>query len=289
MLGLAKWLQGQRIRRVAFIAGLFPLPVLGLLSAAAVVMTAQLNGFRNALFDCIAALGLVAAISWAAGMDVPLVVTSAVISWSVWLVLGEALHRTGSLTLAAQAAVVMALTALLLANVIVDDPVGYWAAVLDAVYQDLSDQGVAVEADVELQAGMMTGLIVTGSLIGSLFALLLGNSWARSVTAGEGPAPSQFDELKLGYVIGGLAAIAGLLRFAGIDTGGALLIFGAAFTFQGVAVLVWWSRKLGFPRGWWLGLCILAILLPTALYAGLLLFAVLGFVDNWYSLRISQA
>jgi hypothetical protein len=34
-------------------------------------------------------------------------------------------------------------------------------------------------------------------------------------------------------------------------------------------------------------LCILPVLIPNLLIAGLLLFATLGFVDNWYSLRRS--
>ena len=117
MSGLATWLAAQRIRRVVFIAGLFPLPGLGLLSAATVVMAAELRGPREALIDCLLALLLLGLMGLAVGMDVPLVAASAAISWLVWIGLGT-LGRS-SLTLAAQAGVLLALLGLVLFLVLV--------------------------------------------------------------------------------------------------------------------------------------------------------------------------
>jgi hypothetical protein len=54
---------GQRARRVVFIAGMFPLPGLGLLSAAMLIMVAQLRGAREAIVDGVLALLLLAAIA----------------------------------------------------------------------------------------------------------------------------------------------------------------------------------------------------------------------------------
>jgi len=85
---LAKWLAAQRVRRVVIIAGLFPLPVLGLIGAATVVLAAYLNGFREALLECGLALVLLLAIAWASGMDVPVLAASAAVSWLVWAALG---------------------------------------------------------------------------------------------------------------------------------------------------------------------------------------------------------
>jgi hypothetical protein len=287
---LATWLAAQRARRVVFIAGLFPLPGLGLLSAAVVVMTAQLNGPREALTDCSLALILLCGIAWFAGMDVPLLAVSAAISWLVWVALG-ALGR-GSLTLALQAAMLMALVGLMLLLVMVDDPVTYWVTLLESIYRDLEQQGLLAEADIvaadlQSQATLMSGLVLAGTMTGSMIALLIGSAWASMVR--DGNYAEQFRAVRLGYVIGGLAAVAGLAEIFGLGTSGALIIFGAGFMFQGMAVAAWWANKFGWPRGWWIGLCILPILIIQLLVTGLLLFAALGFIDNWYSLRRKPA
>ena len=280
---LASWLAAQRVRRVVFIAGLFPLPGLSMLGAATVIMTASVRGPREAAFECGLALLLLSGIAWASGMHVPVVAGSAALSWSVWLLLGAINGRSGSLQLAIQAAVLLALAGLVILLVTVGDGVVYWQQVLDAVYQDLAEQGVKVEANVAQQAGLMNGLIVAGSFLGSILALLLGSFWASKITNGD--FSRQFRELRLGYVIGGLAALAGIAALAGLANGGAVLIFGAAFMFQGIGVVAWWSGSMGWPRGWWIGLCILPILIPNLLILGLMLFATIGFIDNWYSLR----
>jgi hypothetical protein len=216
-------------------------------------------------------------------MDVPVIAASAALSWALWLALGTINGRTRSLQLTIQAAVLMALASLVVLLITVGNSVDYWQQVLEAVYADLAEQGVMVEADVSLQAAMMNGLIIAGSFFGSVLSLLLGASWASAVSKGD--FARQFRELRLGYVIGGLAAAAGMASLAGVINSGAVLIFGAAFMFQGMSVVAWWSAKMTWPKGWWIGLCILPILIPNLLVVGLILFATVGFVDNWYSLR----
>jgi hypothetical protein len=281
--GFAKWLAAQRARRVVLIAGFFPLPGLGLLSAAIVVMVAQVRGLRDAGFECGIALALLAAMGWLAGMDVPVLLGSAVISWAVWLVLASVVVRTGSLALGVQAAVMIALAGLVLFQVLTGDPVAYWSEVLELIYADLASQGLEVTADIEQQARLMSGVVIAGSLTGAVLVLLLGTALASRVT---GLALSkQFVSLRMGYFIGGLAALAGLAGIFGLGFDGALLVFGAAFMFHGVAVVAWWAKQREWPGGWWIGLCIPPILLPDFLIIEAALLSALGFVDNWYDLR----
>lgn len=287
MSGFATWLVAQRARRVVFIAGLFPVPGLGLISAAVVVMAAQVKGPREALLDCVFALIALAGMAWFSGMNVPLLLSSAAISWLLWLALGTIVARTGSLALAAQVAVLVALAGLVVFNLATNDPVAYWAEVLELLYADLATQGIVVTADIEQQARLMSGAIIAGSLTGGMIVLLLGSAWASRVL--DGNFGQQFTELRLGYVIGGLAALAGVAGLFGLGLDGALLIFGVAFMFHGIAVVAWWSRRRGWPGGWWIGLCILPILLPELLLIEVALLAMLGFVDNWYGLRSTQA
>jgi hypothetical protein len=279
----AAWLMAQRARRVVFIAGLFPLPVLGMISAAVVVMSAQIKGPREALFDCVLAMVLLASMAWFAGMDIPSLLGSAAISWLLWLVLGTIVARTGSLALAVQAAVIIALAGLVIFALAIGDPGAYWLKVLEVLYADLAEQGLKVSANIEQQAEIMSGVVIAGSLVFTLVALLLGSAWASRLSAGN--YAQQFTELRLGYVIGGLAALAGIAGLFGFGFDGALLIFGAAFMFHGIAVVAWWAKRRSWPRGWWIGLCILPILLPDLLVITLALFSALGFVDNWYGLR----
>jgi len=283
----ATWLLGQRARRVVFIAGMFPLPGLGLLSAAMLIMVAQLRGPREAIVDGVLALLLLAAIALLVGMDVPVLLATAGISWLVWLSLGTLQGWSGSLQLTVQVAVVVALVALILMLLLFDDATAYWMSILETLYKDLAEQGVEIKTDVRAQAALMSGVAVAGSLTGSLLALCLGSSWASALVGGDFPA--QFRRFRLGLVIGVLAVLTALAEWLGLSTGGAFLVFAAAFTFQGVAVLVWWAETLAWPRSWWIGLCILLILVPNLLIIGLALLSAIGFVDNWYNLRRKTA
>ncbi len=266
------------------IAGLFPFPVVGLLSAAVVVMAATLRCPRAALQDCLLALPLLLGMGFLSGMNLLTLGLSAVISWSVWLGLGALAGRMQSLTLTVQAAVMLAVTALVVFLAAVGDPVAYWTPILEAWYRDLAEQGVNIPVvDMARQAALMSGGLFAFSLAGVLLALLLGLRLARA--AGGPESADRFSELRLGYVIGGLAAVAGLAGLAGWELYGALLIFGVAFAYQGVAVLSWWAVRRSWPRGWWWVLVLAPLLLAPLFVIELALLAGIGFVDNWFGLR----
>ena len=166
----------------------------------------------------------------------------------------------------------------------VGDQQVFWTENLPALIALLAESGVAVEADnIPELATTMTGSLAASVVIWTTIVLLLGSSWASAVQ--DGDFAGRFRSLRLGYVIGGLAALAGVAGFAGVPLNGLLLLFGAAFMFQGFAVASWWSGRLGWPRGWWLGFVIVPMFVPNALVLAGTLFAAIGFVDNWYGLR----
>ncbi len=283
MAAFAQWLAALRIRRVVFMAAFFPLPFFGLVSSAIVAMNAQLRGGYHALTDCLLALALLVAMAAFAGLDLGLVVGAAAFSWFVMAGLGNIVVSTRSLTLAIQGAVMLALIALLGLELAIGDAVAFWSPVLEKAYTDLAAQGVDIQVDIASQAEITGAAIVAGTLIGTLLSLLLGTSWARAVNSELVAQP--FAELRLGYVIGGLAALTGLAVVFGLPTAGALLVFGTAFVFQGIAVLAWWAGQLEWPGGWWIGLLVVAVLLPQIFVLVVMLLATVGFVDNWYGLR----
>ncbi len=283
MSAFARWLAGQRIRRAVIIAGLFPLPILGLLSAAVVVMTAALRGPREALLDCLLALALLLGMGFLSGMHLPSLVLSAAVSWAVLTALGSLAGNAGSLTLAVQAAVLLALVAMPVFLAAVGDPVVYWMPKLEAWYSVLATQEMAVAVDLEQLARIMTGARFAFSLLEALLALLLGLRLAYGLT-GQSLADG-FRLLRLGYVLGGIAAVAGIAALVGMQLNGVLLIFGMAFGCQGVAVLAWWARQRNWPRSWWWALVIAPLVLTPLLVIELALLAGIGFVDNWFGLR----
>jgi hypothetical protein len=254
------------------------------LSAATVVMTIQVKGGREALNDCLLALALLTGISIVSGGDALVLMMSAAVSWLLWMLLGGVVRRTGSLTLAVQATVMLALVGLGLMLGMLDDPVAYWSEVLQTIY---ADYGMTVPAEIDRQAALMSGVVAAGSMTGAIISLLLGSSWASAV--GSGTYREQFRHLRMGYFLGGLAALTGIAELLGVHLAGLLLVFGVAFMFQGISVVAWWSNLLRWPRGWWIGLCILPLLSPVFYIVVGMIFATIGFVDNWYGLRKAPA
>jgi hypothetical protein len=281
--GFVKWLAERRARRVLLIAAFFPLPFLGLVSAAIVVMTGALRGPREGLIDCAIALLLVVGLGVIAGTDPVFLGLTAAATWLVWLGLASIGGRFGSLTLAVQVAVILAVVGLCVFLLSVDDPAALWAVEIEKVYAQWADDSLVIEADVPAQARLMTGAVFGGVLLSILVPLLLGLSWAAQLT--EVDFGEQFRNLNLGMIIGGLAAVAGLLALVGVETHGALMIFGVAFMLQGIAVLAWWVRVLGWPSWWWLPLVLGPLAVPLLLVLIVTLLAALGFVDNWDGLR----
>lgn len=283
MTNFAKWLVAMRLRRVVFIAGLFPFPLLGLLSSAIVVLTAELRGPREAILDAGLALVLLGGVALVSGVtDVPGLMLVAAVTWAVWIGLGSIVWRTGSLTLALQAAVMLALIGLFVFDAAIGDPLEYWSETLAEVYASLGIETEGLEQVIALQAPLMSGVVVAGALTSGMLVLCWGNSLANRV-AGEQPG-RRFSELRLGYVIGGLAALAGIGTVFGLAQN-ALLVLGAGFAVHGIAVIAWWAGVKAWPSGWWIALCILPVLRLDFLVIEAALLAAVGFVDNWYGLR----
>jgi hypothetical protein len=266
-------------------AGLFPLPFVGMVSGAILAMTARLSGFRAALFECLAALVMLALLALFVGSGVGPVLGVAALSWVAIAALGSIVRVTRSLTLAIQVAVMAALLLLVGMEVVWGDSAAFWMPVLEGFYADLAQQGVDVQVDIAAQAEITSAALIAGSLIAALFSLLIGMAWAGEV---DGKLNGQsFTDLRLGNAISVLAALVGLMLFIDWPTAGAMLILGTAFMFQGVAVLIWWSRRLGWPGGWGLGLMVVMFLVPQLFLLVTMLLATVGFIDNWYGLRRS--
>lgn len=268
-------------------AVLFPLGLLGLVSAAIVVTTAVTRDLRLAATDCLFAAVLLFGIYALAGMPWQAVLISATASWSSALIVGRLLGRYGSLTLPLQVLLVLAVIGVLAFSLATGNPVAFWEPVLQALAEQLNAMGMQAVEPNALQplAPLMTGMVASSAVISSALALMLGASWAAS--AGGPPFAPMFLGLRLGSVIGGMTALAGLGTMFGPGgiPGSLLMVLATGFAVQGLAVLHWQARAQQWP--WYVMVAVYFPLLlgPMAITVFWLLLAGAGFVDNWYGLR----
>ena len=291
MAGFAAWLAGFRLRRVALIAGLFPLPFISLLSAAIVVFSADIKGWQEAFKDAALALLALVLIELIAGGGQASVwfLSGAALTLGFAGVLGTLLNKFRSLTLAVQSAVLIVVLGQVLFMVLIPDPQAFWLTFIENVVGQLEAQGFTGWNDIPLDAlaAVMTTAIAISLLIAGLLALLLGCLMGCSLRSESFAAA--FQSLKLGYIVGGLAALLGLAALFGLGfAGDMLVIVSIAFVFQGIAVLASLANRKGFVISWWgyvVTPLLLLMFLPVPAAALAMGLAALGFIDNWYSLR----
>jgi hypothetical protein len=285
------WLAERRVPRVALIAALLPLGLFGIFSAAIVVCVAQIKGWREAAADCSIALGILLFLTALVGVGAVQLTASAASTWFVALGLGGLTGTYGSLTLPLQAIIVLAVAGLLVFVLTVADTTAFWTDFLNDLTQQMVNFGVEfTEPDALFSlAPIMSGMAAASAIASSIAALLLGSWWASG--AGSASFREMFLQLRLGYVIGGLAALAGVatLFSFGPLAANLLLILSVGFVFQGLAVVHWQVARRGWP---WTVL--LVAYLPFAMGAqlavsALFVLAAVGFVDNWYGLRRTTA
>lgn len=286
MSGPMNWLLRQRTLRIALIALTFPLPLLAVVSAALVVMVAALQGWRQALEDCAAALLVLIGLTMVAGGYWVEIGIGAWMTWMGALLLGH-LRRIGSLTLALQAAVLLGMAGVIGFVLWSREPVAFWEQVLGDLAERARSAGLDVEtADLGLGlVPLMTGIMAASAVISSLTAVFLGCWW---IGDNDGRRfASEFQALRMGRAMGGMTAVLLLLFFVGLGSiaDDLLLVLGAGFLVQGLAVVHWHGARRQWPAAWPFALYLPLILVPVVAVPQMLLLALLGLVDNGYSLR----
>lgn len=286
MNGLVNWLAARRAVRIGLVALLFVLPLLAVVSAALVVLTAIASGWRVALQDCGVALLVVAGLAFAFGDSSGGIALGAAVTWLVAIGLGQ-LNRSGSLTLAVQAAVVAGVACVIGFVAWSPDPAAYWEEVLRDFTGRARSAGIDVgPADlIPGAAQVMTGMMSASAVASAIAALFLGSWWASGPGGGRfGP---QFQSIRMGRVIGGIAGVCGLLFLTSGRTTAddLLLVLAVGFVVQGLAVVHWHGARRDWPRAWPVALYLPLALVPALAAIEMLLLALLGLVDNGFSLR----
>jgi hypothetical protein len=285
--GIGAWLAKRRVPRVALIGGLMPLGLMGLFSAAIVVSIANLKGWREAAMDCLIAFGILSAIVLAVGAEPAQVLVGAASTWIVAVALGGLTGTYASLTLSIQAILVIAVLGLVIFALVVPDTAVFWEEFLTDFIEQIAGLGMQV-ADIGpllSLAPVMSGMMAASAIVSSLLALLLGTWWASS--AGGPGFREMFLQLRLGVVIGAVAALSGIASVFGMspEAGNLLLVLSTGFVFQGFAVMHWQVVRRGWPWPFLLLGYVPFLMGPSLAVAALFMLAAVGFVDNWYGLR----
>lgn len=287
--GFGRWILEHRAARIAFVAAPAALiwPLTGLVSAPFVAAAAISKGWREALIDCALALPVVLLVLVAGRVYSPQLVGYIVSIWFVAIALGAVTRGYGSLTFTVQAALVCALLGVTAFFVAVDDPVAYWERELTATSALLAEMDVQVgqPGDLLLFAPLMTNVLAVSLVAQALVAVIIGAWWSGG--SGGPPFREMFANIRLGYILGGVAVVAGCATLLApqYEFETYLLVLGVGFVFQGLSVVHWLLAANGLP---WIYL--IPVYLPFV-FGGWLMFIVLfllatvGFIDNWYGLR----
>lgn len=285
--GFGRWLLDHRGVRIGLIAGLLPLPLTGVLSAAIVVAVSIAKGWRAAAVDCVIAMLVLGAVTALAGGIWSQLAASGLSTWIAAIGFGVLTRAYGSLTLTLQALIVVVLIGMMGFVLAAADPILFWEEALTDFAAQMTELGVQFsEPDALLAlAPMMSGLIAASAVTSCMLALIIGAWWA-SGSGGPG-FREMFVNIRLGYILGGIAVVAGIAAtlLPGHLAGNALLVLGVGFVFQGLAVVHWLVSARGLP---WMVL--IPVYLPFFMGASitvmaLFLLAAVGFTDNWYGLR----
>lgn len=284
----ASWIV-DRPGQAVLVTGLFGLlPLLGLgfaffLPGAVPALVVLMRGPRVGALVAAGAALLLAVAVWFVGRPLP-----AGLVYALWvlgppLALAMLFRRSESLSLALQVAVLAGALMLVLLHLTLGDPEQFWAPLVRDLATELQRRGLPMDLEqdqfVETLARTLWGWVTVLTVLLAMCALFLARWW-QSRTGQPGRFGAEFQQLRLGVVLGAAAAVAIgaslLTERALVDDLarlflGALMIVGLAAAHRFKA-----SGRLG---GAWLWLIYVLLVLAAPIMVAAL--AGWGFVDNW--------
>lgn len=294
---LAAWLADNPVGAV-FVTGLLGLlPLFGLgfaffLPGAVPALVAMVRGPRPAIAVAAGASVLLSAAMWLIGRPVPVGLI-----YSAWvlappLALAVLLARTGSLALCLQVAVLAAAVLLVLLHLSFGDPQTFWAPFVRDVAQEMQRRGLPMDLEkdglADTLARTLWGWVTVLTMLLAMCALFLARWW-QSLPDRAGRFGAEFQQLRLGVVLGVVAAVviaaSLLLDRPLVDDLGR--IFLGALTLVGLAAAHRFKAAGRLNGAWLWAIYVLLVVAAPIMVAAL---AGWGFVDNWLrSQRAAQA
>lgn len=210
-----------------------------------------------------------------------------------WLI-AVVLYQTRSLGSSLKVAALFGGCALLAIYGYFGDPVPWWTARLQELFQTLQHSGVDLERFkdsglIHEIAGLMTGMLVSSLLVGVAGSLLLARWW-QALIVRPGEFGREFCQLRLGQPFAVLTLAVMLYAEFGHGRGAGLamqlaMVMLVPYLLTGLAVIHGLVRQSGRGNIWILVVYVLLGLLPQTT----LLLAAGGLMDTWIDFRARQA
>jgi hypothetical protein len=223
---------------------------------------------------------LLALAIWSIGRPVPVGLVYACWVLGPPLALAWVLKRSGSLALCLQIAVLAGLLMLVVLHVTLGDPTQFWLPVVRQLAREMQSHGLTLgDALIESLARSLWGWVTVLTLLLGMGAVFLARWWQR-LALEAGSFGAEFRQIRLGRVLGSLAAVAVVVSFVShqplADDVARFLV--CALALVGIATAHRIRHERGANTAWLWGVYLLLMFAsPLAVPA----LAGVGFVDNW--------
>lgn len=283
---MAAFIMAGPLQALCFVAlfallGLF-LPIIGLLSSAAISLITLRLGWQQGLRTALPASLVLIVLSFLLLNDPLPALLPTLGQWLLALLLASVLQHSSSWRQALSVVFAITVAGILLFYLVVSDVEAFWKALMQPLaelsimqqqFPDL-DLSKAIDSAAKLATGMAAALFSLGLTL----SLMIGRHW-QAVLYNPGGFGQEIRELRLSRAMG-LSMI--VLITAALLTGTPLLIdmvFAglAVFLFQGIALTHGIHQQRQMHHGWLIGFYVLLALMPMRF--GLLL-ATFGIIDS---------
>ncbi len=282
------WLVARPQNALIGLAATLLLPLAQVFSGAVMVLLVLQQGLRMALLEGAGALVLLAGVSLLFNAPLAQMVLNALVSWGPVMLLAFVMLKSRSLTLALQAAAMLAIVVTLGFFVILDDPAVFWSEVLREFAAFLAGLGLTQQAELlttqtAVLAPQMTMVFVSSGWLVIVVVLALGYALYRALP-GKGASFGRFRDLNLGRVLAFTVAIAS----AAAGLAGTVWLQNVAFVafvifwIHGLAIVHWLHLERGMHVALVFGVYALMLLLSAQVIIAL---AVVGYTDAWFDFR----
>lgn len=286
---LASWIATNPGGAVVLTGLLGLLPLFGLgfaffLPGAVPALVVLARGPRTGAQVAAGASLLLGLAMWGLGRPIPVGLIYAVWVLGPPLVLAGLLARSGSLALCLQVSVLAGVVMVVLLHATLGDPEQFWAPFVRDLAQEMQRRGLPMDLEqdglVETLARTLWGWVTVLTMLLAMCALFLARWWQTRLAAPAGRFGAEFQQLRLGVVLGVAAAVSIAASFLSERP----LVDDLARLFMGALMVVGLAAAHRFKaegrlNGAWLwAIYVLLVLAAPVMVAAL---AGWGFVDNW--------
>lgn len=305
MKALAAYIMRGRLQAMMAAAGLAVIAVLlipltwpvSFLSGAAVALAVLVQGPKEGALTALGGTALLALVTMLVFQVPTMAIVFAVMVWLPAWLLGTTLLLSQSLAMALKTGALLGSVIILLVYSVIPDPAAQWYGhFTEVVLPMLEKAGVTIarsesyDTSLREAARIMTGTSVAFTVMGMWLSLLIARNWQAMLYRPEG-FREEFRSLRLGTQ---LALVTGLVGALAVFSSGlvnelamnVLVVLLMLFMFQGLAIGHQLVSHFQQGKAW---IVAMYVILFFTMPHGLMLFALLGWLDNGFDFRTRLA